>query len=289
MILITGATGTTGAAVVAEVQKKGVGFRAMARNVEKAREMHGDGVEVVHGDLADPSTLGAAMHGVDAMFLLTPPDEAMVTLNRNAVAAAVAAGVGHVVKLSAIGAALDSPLQLGRWHGEMEAEIAESGLDWTVLRAGSFMQNFFNYLPTIQGSGQVFSSMGDGEVAMIDTRDIAAAAANVLVAPGPHAGRTYELTGGEALSEKDATAVLAEALGREISFTEISDEAAAAGLSQAGLPDWLVGDLVALGQMARAGYMARVSPDVEELLGRPPRSFADFAADHRSAFSPVAG
>lgn len=285
MILVTGATGTTGSAVVREVREKGAPFRVMARNVEKARGLFGDDVEIVPGDLSDPASLGPVVEGVTSLFLLTPPDERMVALNENALVAASEAGVGHVVKLSAIGAATDSPLQLGRWHGEMEAEIAKSGLGWTVLRAGSFMQNFFNHLPTIHGQSQVYSPMGDGKVAMIDTRDIAAAAANVLVAPGAHAGRTYELTGGEALSESEATAIVSNVIGREIAFTEISGEAAAAGMEQMGLPSWLIGDLIALSEMAKAGYMAAVSPHTADLLGRAPRTFTDFAADHRETFS----
>lgn len=285
MILVTGATGTTGAAVVRELAERNAPFRAMARNVEKGRSLFGDDTDVVLGDLTQPEGLAAAMDGATAMFLLTPPDERMVQLNHNALTAAKAAGIGHIVKLSAIGAALESPLQLGRWHGQMEAEIAESGVDWTVLRAASFMQNLFNHLPTIQAQGQVYSSSGDGAVSMIDTRDIAAVAANILMDPTPHAGHVYELTGGAALSEREATAQLSAALGREIDLTEISDEAAAAGMEQAGLPAWLIGDLVALAEMARAGYMAGVSPHAAQLLGRSPRTFADFAADHAEAFS----
>lgn len=284
MILVTGATGTTGASVAREVMGKGVPFRIMARNVDKARGLFGHDVEIVPGDLADPASLQPVMAGVEAVFLLTPPADNAVRLNENALVAARDAGVGHVVKLSAIGASPESPLQLGRSHGEMEAEIAASGLGWTVLRAGSFMQNFFNHLPTIQEQSQVYSAMGDGKVAMIDTRDIAAAAANVLVDPSAHAGRTYLLTGGEALSEAEATAILSRAVGREIGFTEIPGEAAAAAMEQMGLPSWLIGDLVMLSDMAKAGYMAEVSPHTAELLGAAPRTFADFAADHREHF-----
>lgn len=285
MILVTGATGTTGAAVVHELLQRNAPFRVMARNPAKARDMFGTAVEVVHGDMTDSASLGSAMTGVDTLFLLTPPDERMAALNHQAVVAARSAGVGHVVKLSAIGASVESPLQLGRWHGAMEQEIAESGLGFTVLRAGSFMQNFFNHVPTILGQGRVFSSNGDGKVAMIDTRDIAAAAAGILVDPAAHAGQTYELTGGEALSDRDATQLLSNVLERDIGFTEISGEAAAAGMKEAGLPAWLIGDLVALGDMAKAGYMAHVSARAAELLGRQPRSFEDFAADHADVFS----
>lgn len=284
MILVTGATGKTGASVVRELQKKGVPFRAMARDVEKAQAMFGDGVAVVHGEMTDDWGVDPAMEDVRTLFLLTPPDEEMLALNHNTIVAAQREAIGHIVKLSAIGADHDSPLQLGRWHAAVEQQVVESELAYTFLRAGSFMQNFFNHIPTVREQGQVFSANGDGKIAMIDTRDIAEIVADILANPTPHDTNTYTLTGGEAITDADATAELSRALGREISYTEISTDDAKAAMARFGMQDWLVDDLGMLSDMAKAGHMAEVSPDTERLLGRAPRTFAEFAEDHKELF-----
>lgn len=284
MIVVTGATGTTGASVVRALQHGGADFKALARDVERAQSMFGEGVAVVHGDLLDRGSLSAAMEGADTLFLLTPPHDDTLAHNHNVIDAAKRAGVKHVVKLSAIGSAEDSPLQLGRWHAAIERELVESGMACTVLQAGSFMQNFLNHIQTVREHGAVFSVGGDGKVAMIDTRDIAAIAAKVLIDPSAHAGRTYLLTGGEALSDAEATAEIARALGREIGYVRSSPEDARAAMGRMGMPEWLIGDLLMLAEFAEAGYLATVSPHTEELLGRPPTPFAEFATDHKHLF-----
>ncbi len=284
MILVTGATGTTGASVVRELEKKGVTFRAMARDVEKANAMFGDGVTIVHGEMTDDWGVDPAMEDVRTLFLLTPPDEEMIPLNHNTIVAAQREAIGQIVKLSAIGADHESPLQLARWHAAVEQQVVESELAYTFLRAASFMQNFLNHAQTVREQGKVFTANPDGKVAMVDTRDVAEIAGNILANPTPHDTNTYRLTGGEALSEREAAAELSRVLGREIEVVEISDEEAQGAMTRMGLQEWLVEDLVMVGQMGRAGHLADVSPHVEELLGRPPRTFADFAADHKGAF-----
>ncbi len=284
MILVTGATGTTGSEVVRELRKADVPFRAMVRDVERAAAVLGDDVDLVHGDLVDPGSLGLATEGVDTLFLLTPPHEDTLTQNQNVIAAAKRAGVGHVVKLSAIGAAEGSPLQLGRWHAAVEQEVADSGMAYTVLRAGSFMQNFFNHIQTIREQSRVYSVGGDGPVTMVDTRDIAEVAATVLRAPSDHARQIYLLTGPEAITDAEATAEIARVLAREITHVEMSPDDARSAMGRMGMPTWLIDDLLLIDEFAKAGRLGTVSPHAEQLLGRPPRPFAEFASDHRAQF-----
>ena len=139
MILITGSTGLIGSEVLRGLSKAGMPARALTRDLKKARKM--PGVTWVAGDLGKPETLPAAFEGAQTLFLLTHYLEDMVELQHNAIAAARAAGVTHVVKVSAFGASDHSKAPIGLWHYRVEKELRESGLEWTMLRPHHFMQN----------------------------------------------------------------------------------------------------------------------------------------------------
>lgn len=283
MILVAGGTGMTGGEVVRLLQEREEPFTAMVRSAAKAEELQAAGIETVLADLADRASLSSAMKGAESLFLLSPTVANQAELQLNAVEAAETAGVGFIVKVSALGADPESPLTLGRAHAEVEEGLAASGTPHAILRPGSFMQNFLASAETIRDQGQFYGSSGEGKVAMIDARDIATVAV-ALLTDEVRPGGVYTLTGPEALSNAEAAAMISEVVGREISYVDVPGEALKAGLLDAGLEEWLADDLVTLGAAFVGGAGERVTDDVERVTGSPARTFAKFVADSADAF-----
>ncbi len=284
MIAVTGSTGTVGSAVVSALSDQGLEFVALVRDPDSAASKLGDHVRTVACDLSDPDSLDRALRGVEAMFLLTPGGPATVEQAATAVGAAVRAGVAHVVRLSALGADLDAPFQIGRWHAAAEGHVRDSGIPWTILQPDAFMQNLLAAAPTVRERGELYSARGTGKRALIDARDIGAAAAKVLADPETHIGATYRLTGGEALSDAEVAEHLSRAIGRPVRHVPVSPEVVGDGMRAAGLPEWLIADLLLLDDFTSRGLVGQVDPALGELLGRPPITFAGFTRDHAQAF-----
>ena len=166
MILVTGGTGSIGSEVLRLLSQAGVAARALTRNVQNAQKL--TGMTWLSGDLARSETLPTAFEGVKTLFLLTSNGEEMVALQHNAIAAARTAGVALVVKLSALGASAHSNSPIGRWHYQIEKELQESGLAWTMLRPHHFMQNLLAQAANIK-DGVVYSASGEGKIPFIDS------------------------------------------------------------------------------------------------------------------------
>jgi uncharacterized protein YbjT (DUF2867 family) len=222
--------------------------------------------------------------GCTKLFLLTGNSENAYELQRHSLAAARQAGVTQVVKLSAFGASPRSNSMIGRMHYQIETELQESGLAWTILRPHHFMQNLLGQADNIINDGVVYSSSGDGKIPFVDTRDIAAVAAVTLTQPG-HTGKKYVVTGGEALSYRQATAFLGQAIGRPLRFIDEPFDEARARLTKAGQPAWLVDSLLAIAAYQRAGGPTEtITSVVADLTGKAPRTLAKFARDYAGAF-----
>ena len=282
-ILVTGATGTVGRALVAELLRAGYRVRAAARRPARPT---GDrpGLEAVVIDLDDVASWRERLAGVERLCLLTPLDARMVERDTEVVSAAARAGVRHVVRLSALGAGDPPATELGRVHREVERAIERSGMTWTFLRPNAFMQNTVTYFAdTIRAEGRFFAPQGDGRVSAVDTRDVAAVAAAALV-DERHVGQVYELTGPAAISNHEVAEQLSSVLGRRIDYVDVTRDAARDALRGQGMHPWLVDVVMELYAMSAAGGAERVSPAVEAVLGRPATSFAQFAADHADAF-----
>jgi uncharacterized protein YbjT (DUF2867 family) len=280
MVLVVGATGNTGGAVLRELLGRGAKVRALTHSPEKADALRALGAEPVVGDLTDPASLAPAFDGIERAYVAVPPGEHQAELEENAYAVAEQAGVYHVVKVGFIGQSPESPMRFARAHAEAFDALQASSLRWTLLQCCGFMQN---YLVTPPG----ITARPDAKVAHVDARDIGAVAARALSEEG-HEGSTYVLTGPEPLSDADIAAQLGEVLGREIPLVTIGDGDLAAGLRQMGLSDWLVEGLGELTAFQRSGALATVTPDVEAVLGRPPTPFRRFAEDHRADFRSTA-
>src|SRR5579863_3473992 len=193
MILITGGTGTSGSQVVDQLRASGKPFRVLVRNPAKAESLKGPGVEIVAGDLAKPDSLGAALAGVERVFVLSPPAPNQAELEANLVNAAKRAGVKHVVKFSAMTASPNSPSRFPRAHGQVEEHIKQSGLSWTFLRPTFFMQNLLGLAPMVR-DGTIYQPAKKSRAAFVDTRDIAAVAVQALIGAG-HESKAYDITG----------------------------------------------------------------------------------------------
>jgi uncharacterized protein YbjT (DUF2867 family) len=280
MILVTGATGTVGREVVAQLLTAGQKVRAMTRDPSKSK-LNG-GVEVVQGDFNAPDTLASAVKGAERVFSLTFGPQTAVH-EKHLAQAAKASGVRHIVKLSALGGDDETRNTIRKWHDEGEQAIRETGIALTVLRPTGFMSNALHWRPSIRAQRKVFSNYGDGKLPPVHPRDIAAVAVRALTSDG-HEGKVYPLTGPEALSISEQVKILADAIGQPLEYVPITDEAACKGMEHAGMPSFLIDALLPFAAFIRSGKAAHVFHTVEEMTGRPPLRFGDWARENASAF-----
>jgi len=272
-ILVTGATGTVGQHVTELLVQRGASVRALTRNPERARAKLPEGVEIATGDLMKPETLEDVLQGVKAMFLIISSDEPNADLNTDpqVLALAEAAGVKRVVVL------------VGYEEGPVEEALRASGMQWTLVKPVEFMANVLaDWRETIRTEGVVREFYGDALSARVHEGDIAAIAVEALLGDSHH-GRSYPLTGPEALTRREAVRAIATAIGKDIAFVELTEEEARQKWRDQGYDEESVEFFV---QMAKNppenGYT--VLPTVEQVLGRPARTFAEWAIEHKREF-----
>ncbi|TDE14995.1 SDR family oxidoreductase [Jiangella asiatica] len=286
-VLITGANGAVSSALLDALEGSDLTLRALVRDPSKSAQLERRGVEVFAADLGDPTSLPPAFDGVDDLWLLTAMDPRSPEHSMNAVWAARQAGVERVVRLSAIGAAYDAPTRNGRLHAMADHELQASGRHWTILRPHAFMQNLLWQAGTIAADGVFAFNMGGARLGMIDARDVAEVAAHVLRAePERHHGKIYTLSGPQIMTYVEAAEQLGQLLGRPVRYVAASAEEAHAGMVGSGISHWLAGMLVEYGEAMVTGFGEFTTPDVENVVGRPARSFGVFARDHLAAFTP---
>ncbi|MEV4176970.1 NmrA family NAD(P)-binding protein [Nonomuraea sp. NPDC049709] len=268
-ILVTGATGTVGRQMVAQLVERGARVRALTRNPAAAGLPAG--VEVACGDLAVPETLAPALEGVTGLHLITfgGDDYAPLRTGPELVELAAKAGVTRVSVLSS-------------WDETSVEEALRAGeLGWTQLRCVEFMANALDWVASVREEG-VVRVLGNHPGAVVHEADIAAVAVAALVEDG-HAGQAYALTGPEALTPAERVRLIGEAVGREIRFEELSEEGYRASMRAAGVSEELIEFGVGLGvDPPEVGSV--VLPTVEQVTGRPGRTFARWAAENAAAF-----
>jgi uncharacterized protein YbjT (DUF2867 family) len=287
MILVTGATGKTGRALVQRLVSRSMPVRALVRDRARAADISAAGAEVAVADLSRSETLASALVGIDKVYLMTAADPRQVVLHSNFICAAKQAGVRHIVRHSVRGADLDSAVKLCRWHAVSQKELEDSGIAWTHLQPVYNMQNFLTFAPTIQSQGAFYAPMKDGALSMVDTRDVAAVAAAALIDSTHHHCKTYVITGPEALTFADAAEQLSAALDKPVRYIDITHEHARTALLQRGMPEWYVEDLLGFYDFYSSGAGAAVSDVVARTTGQPGRRFDQFVQDHRSTFTGV--
>ena len=287
MIVVTGATGQAGSEVARALAGRGARVRAFVRDPGKARHKLSENVELAIGDLADPRSVRAALDGADALFLSCSDDPRRVGWETSAIDAAVAAGVRRVVKLSAVGAEPGSPIAFWDWHGQVEQHLRASGTGWVILRSSWYMSNLVPAAAQVAGEGRLYAPAGQARIAMIDPRDVGAAAAAVLSSPG-HEGQTYLLTGPEAITFTQVAARLSAATASRIEFIDVPGDNAQQAMIHDGMPAFAAEQIIKMFGRLRQGVAQQVTATVQALTGSAPRDFASFAGDHARLFAPAA-
>ena len=280
MILVTTA-GKVGTEAALLLRQRELPVRVLVRDPDKAKALADAGAEIAVGDLGDPASIDAAMAGVTAVVLVSP---AVPAQELDVVASAARSGARHVVKASSKASA-ESPIARRRWQAEIEAGLAASGLPHTLLRSNAYMQNVLALAPVITATSGFGSAAGKGRAGLVDARDVAAVAAEIAASPAPHAGKTYWLTGPELISNYDVAAVLSRLLGRTITYRELSFDENRDAMIRAGVPAPIAEMNAQAFALTAGGDAEWVTGDVPSLLGRPARSFWQFAADYAPAFS----
>lgn len=290
-LFVTGANGHLGRAVLRHLlETKGVApaeLVAGSRDPSKLAELAARGIEARKTDFDDYESLVNAFTGLDRVLIISTDELASpgkrITQHRNAVAAAVEAGVKHLVYTS-----MPNPdhslVSFAPDHLGTEEAIKASGLNYTILRNAWYSDNYFASMPHNLASGQWFTAMGDGRVSNISRDDCAKAAAVALTNP-PAGNQTLTLTGPQALAASEIAALLSEATGKPLSVVPVSDEQLAEGIRAAGLPDFVVSMLVSADANIRAGNFDLVTDDFETLTGAEPQTLRNFLTEHRSRFS----
>jgi uncharacterized protein YbjT (DUF2867 family)/predicted SnoaL-like aldol condensation-catalyzing enzyme len=284
MILITGASGSVGRAVLAEMMTTGAPLRALCRSERDAAQAPA-GVAVAIADFADKASLRAALAGVDTLFLVCSPIRELTELESNVIDVAAECGVRHVVLNSALGAG-DYPKSFPSWHRAVEDKLKASGMGYTLVRPNSFHQNILAYLaPSIRAQGAFYSSTGAARYSYLDVRDIAAVIAKALVSPSEHAGKTYELNGPEAVSNAELAARISRAAERPVTYVDIPETAQRDSMLGIGMPEWQVEALLDLQRYYTGGQGGEVDGVLATLLGRPPIGLDAFLEEFRDEFA----
>lgn len=282
-ILVTGATGSTGSAVLRELEQRNVAVRALVRRASDSERLGQTSAALAVADFDDPSSLAAALRGVRSAYLVTPSSAQAEAQQIRFAELAAEAGVGHIVKLSQLGADEASPVRFLQYHAAVERRIRELGIPFTFLRPNLFFQGMLGFARLIAETGRFYAPIGDARVSAVDVRDIAAVGAVALTEPG-HTGKTYTITGPAAVTHAEMAASIGAAIGREVSYADALPEQFAGALKGFGMPEWQIQGLLEDYAHYRRGEAQAVTDTVHEVKKAPPIDFARFARDHAAAF-----
>lgn len=287
MIAVIGATGNTGRATVKELRALGENPLCVVRNADKAKDVLGADARVAVAEVDDRAALAAALKGVDRVFIVTGHNPQSGEQQLNILEAAKAAGAKFVVKVSggASMATADSETPVGRGHHKVEQAMRESGLGWTILRPGLFMQNVLAQAALIKNESKIALPFApDLPLSFVDTRDVGAVGAHVAKDAAKYAGQTIEYSGPAstyAAFAKD----FSDVLGRTINYIGVTFEQAEAALKARGLPEWLINHQLTIARIAAKGGFSKADPQtIRDILGREPISTRQFVEDHKAAF-----
>jgi len=282
MVLITGASGSVGKAVLREAIRTGSNVRGMFRSKEDAAKAP-SGCEAVLADYADKQSLLKALDGVGSVYVVCSPIPQLVELESNMIDACKEAGVKHVVLNSALGAG-NYPKSFPGWHRKVEDKLKSTGMSYTILRPNGFLQNIVGFnAPSIRAQGTFYAAMGDAKVCYLDVSDIAVVAVKALEG-GAHAGKTYELNGPEAISNQELAARISKMTGRTVTFVDIPESAQREAMLGLGMPEWQVTALLELQQYYKQGDGARTDGLLQTLLGRAPVTLDQYLAANAREF-----
>jgi len=285
MILVTGATGNTGHAVVQRLAAAGESVRAMVRDpAQKSR--FGADVEVVVADMSQPDSLPAAVAGARQMLLISPLDSSMVELQARMAQAAARGGVQRIVKISTEIADPSSDALIGQWHGLSERAVERTGVAFCHLRPCNFMQNLQVFLPELQASASFSAPLGDARISLVDVGDLAAVAVAVLRDAATPAAPIV-VTGAHAPTYQEFADLLSRQLGRSIRYEATSMDEARRRFLVSGVPAWKAQELIRMYDYLQDPDHTRCTDAVLRLTGRAPRSFSDFVQAYTRQLQPA--
>jgi uncharacterized protein YbjT (DUF2867 family) len=288
MLLVTGATGNVGSAVLAELANGPHHVRAFVRDPARLT-VTAPNIEVFVGDFADDSSMKKAFDGVESAFLASALDARMPELQKRFVNAAEGARVKRVVQLSAIGAnASQCCVRALRWMGQVEDSLKRSSISTTHLRSASFYQNLLSFSESIATQGVIAGPFRASVWPMVDARDVGAVAAATLT-DASHAGKSYEIMSGPSLTYHEIAARLGAALETPIRYVDVSASESRGRLTATGKSPVLIEAVLELWDAVASGYIkAEPSNLIENITGRAPRTLEDFARDYRAQFARAA-
>lgn len=287
-LLVTGGSGHLGRRVLELLLEAKAGrIITTTRTPEKLADLAARGVEVRKSDFDDPASLVAAFAGVDRLLLIsTDALDRRTTQQKNAVASAVQAGVKHVLYTSISNAQSGIPPVIADSHYATEQALAESSLDWTVLRNNIYTDMFLGTLPRAVASGQLVAATGTGGAGYVTREDCARAAAAALA--NPPAGRTIlDITGPAVVTYADLAQILSRITGRTVVYVSVDVEQIVAGMVAAGLPEPVARIYAGFDTTIAQGSLAVASNAVAELTGQAPQSVEEFLTAHKAVLLPA--
>ena len=270
---VTGATGEVGGRVARRLADRGIPQRLLVRDASRAPRLDGAEVATISG-FGDRDSMRAALEGIATLFLV-PAEEALdrIDQHKTAVDAAVDAGVERIVYLSFVGATPDNTFTLGRHHWATEEHIRTKDVAFVFPRMNLYM----DFIPLFAGEdGVIRGPAGAGRVAAVLRDDIADVVAEILADPAAHDGRTYDLTGPEAVTLAEIADVLTRVTGRTVRFEDETVEEAWESRRASGAPDWMIEGWVTSYLAIANGELDVVSDDVERIAGHPPLRLEDW-------------
>lgn len=285
MILVTGATGNVGSAVLADLAGKPVAVRAFVRDPARLT-VRADNIEVVQGDFASEADVRRALQGVEVAFLATNFSPAMVDLQSRFIALAKITHVRRLVHLSGVGANMQICCARAlRWLGQLEDKAACSGMTVTNLRATFFMQNLLQFAPEIKKQGVIAGPFRSGRWTFVDARDVGAVGAVTLL-DEQYDGKTLVVTSNESMTYQQVAERLSRKLDKPVRYLDITANEARGRLQAGGASPVMIEAELELWD-ACASNLINIAPTsvVQDLTGRAPRSLDDFVGDYRSRFA----
>jgi uncharacterized protein YbjT (DUF2867 family) len=245
-------------------------------------------VTTVIADFSSKESLKSALAGVDLVYLICSPVPELVELESNMIEACQESGVRHLVLNSSLGAG-DYPKSFPAWHRKVEDKLRVSGLEFTILRPNSFMQNIVDFVaPSVREQGAFFAAMGDARISFLDLRDIATVVARVAASPAEHRGKTYELNGPEAVTYTELAQRIARVCNRLVRFVDIPEAAQRNSMLVMGMPEWRVEALLDLQRYYTGGQGGEVTRVLPQLLSREPITLNSFLEEFKGSFCSAA-
>jgi uncharacterized protein YbjT (DUF2867 family) len=282
-IIVLGATGNIGSAVLRNLQNRNVEVFAGVRSEAEFSKVEALGASPKTVNFADQDSINEALKGMHRVFLVTPLMQEPEAVTQRVIHAYQANGLTHLVRSTASGADSKGPIQMSRWAGASEDLIKSSGINYTILKPASFLQNFVNYHShTIKDHGGFYAPIGDAQYAMLDINDLGEIAA-IALTHDDHFGRTYDLSG-LAYSNGEIANILSEVTGKQVAYIDIPEEQAVESMLSNHMPDWMVSAMMELNYVIKQGWAAGYSADFKNITGREYTRAQAFFENNKLAF-----